>query len=130
MDSLVYYLKPEVAISLGVSSTVIGGYSISFVRNPYINKSDQKTSLAIGLSSTIAGAAFMGPSIEYTKNLQDVEAYIQSLSKEELQDLSKELTLINDNEKEEVIIDNLKSKTIGDFNETYHKIKKHSIWDK
>lgn len=130
MDSLVYYLKPEVAISLGVSSTVIGGYSINFARNPYVNKSDHKTSLAIGLSSTIAGAMFMGPSIEYTKNLQDVEAYIQSLSKEELQDLSKELTLINDNEKEEVIIDNLKSKTIGDFNETYHKIKKHSIWDK
>lgn len=88
MDSLVYYLKPEVAISLGVSSTVIGGDSINFARNPYVNKSDHKTSLAIGLSSTIAGAMFMGPSIEYTKNLQDVEAYIQSLSKEELQDLS------------------------------------------
>ena len=85
------------------------------------------SSLATGLSSTITGATFLGPSMEYAKNLNDVETYIQSLSKEELQELSNKLTLISDNKEE--IINDLKTQTIGEFNQTYNKVKKHSIWD-
>jgi len=127
MDSLIYSLRPDVAISLGVSSTVLGGYGVSSIKNPHLTKNDHMSSLATGLSSTITGATFLGPSMEYTKNLNDVETYIQSLSKEELQELSNKLTLISDNKEE--IINDLKTQTIGEFNQTYNKVKKHSIWD-
>lgn len=127
MDSLIYSLRPDVAISLGVSSTVLGGYGVNSIKNPHLTKNDHMTSLATGLSSTITGAMFLGPSMEYAKNLNDVETYIQSLSKEELQELSNKLTLISDNKEE--IIDDLKTQTIGEFNQTYNKVKKHSIWD-
>ncbi len=130
MESLIYSLKPEVAISLGVSSTVLGGSSVNFITNPYINKADRTTSLALGLSSTMIGATFTGPSMEYINNLNEVKLYIQSLSREELEELSQELNLIN--EKIEMMED-IKTQTIGQFDETYNEIeqiKKHSIWDR
>ena len=130
MDSLVYSFKPEVAISLGVGSTILGGYSVNSSRNYHIHREEFKTSLATGLSSTMTGALFMGPSMEYLQNISEVETYIQSLSKEELEELSNKLDLMNEANSKKEIIDDLKTETIGEFQKKYYKIKTDSIWDR
>lgn len=130
MDSLIYSLRPDVAISLGVSSTVLGGYGVSSIKNPHLTKNDHMSSLATGLSSTMTGALFMGPSMEYLQNISEVETYIQSLSKEELEELSNKLDLMNEANSKKEIIDDLKAETIGEFQKKYYKIKTDSIWDR
>jgi len=131
MGSLVYSVKPEVAISLGVSSTVLGSFFAREVNNCYSDLDIRTSSLTTGLSSATVGTSFMGTSMESIENLHEVESYIQSLSKAELETLAQELTLINEIESSEELIAEIRLQTIGELNETYNeieKIKKHSIW--
>lgn len=126
MESLLYSLRPEVIISLGVSSIVLGTSTNSSAFNPYSTNGDIKSSFVTGLSSTIVGAVVTAPGISYVQELNQAEAYIQSLSKEELEELSEKLSLINDSdievENDEELLDYLKKLTLGEFKDSYEEI--------
>lgn len=127
-------IMPDTALGIGVSSSALGGASISTA----VFNSDEnvkKDATALGIISMLPASMFLGAIAVYSIDLADTEAYIQSLSKEELQELSNRLSLINDNEEE--IMEELQEQTILDFGKTYNemedeivKTKKHSVWDK
>lgn len=126
MESLLYSLRPEVIISLGVSSIVLGTSTNSSAFNPYSTNGDIKSSLVTGLSSTIVGTMVTAPGISYVEDFHQAEVYIQSLSKEELEELSEKLSLINEEdvlvENNEELMDYLKTLTLGEFKDSYAEI--------
>ncbi|MCI9585359.1 MAG: hypothetical protein HFH45_01835 [Bacilli bacterium] len=135
MESLLYSLRPEVIISLGVSSISLGSTTNSSTLNPYASRDDINSTLVTGLSSTIVGTMVTAPGISYIQELNQAEAYIQSLSKEELEELSEKLSLINDEEVEvennEEFLDYLRTLTLGEFKDSYEEIEekvKCRIW--
>lgn len=126
MESLLYSLRPEVIVSLGVSSLSLGSITNSSTLNPYASRDDIKSTLVTGLSSTIAGTMVATPGISYVHDLNQTEVYIQSLSKEELEELSEKLSLINAEEVEvendEELMEYLRTLTLGEFKESYTEI--------
>lgn len=126
MESLLYSLRPEAIISLGVSSISLGSITNSSTLNPYAAREDINSTLVTGLSSTIAGTMALTPGISYVQDLNQTEVYIQSLSKEELEELSERLSLINDEEVEiendEALMEYLRTLTLGEFKDSYAEI--------
>lgn len=126
METLLYSLRPEVIISLGISSLLSGTMTGSTTLNPYATKEDAKSTTLSSLSSTITGSMVLAPGISYVQDLKQTEVYIQSLSKEELQDLSDMLSLINDEdvqvEENEELMDYLRTLSLGEFKESYEEI--------
>ena len=130
MDSLFYSLMPEIAMSLGVSSLVSGFCATYSATNLYITDNESDLLTTLGLSTSMVGALFTNPGLEYARDLNQTEAYIQSLSKEELQELSETLTLMNIEDQDDMI-EYLQDLNLGEFDETYtqiEKTKKKSIW--
>lgn len=128
-------IMPETALGVGISSSVLGCTSISTaIFNS--DKNVKKDATALGIISMLPASMFLGATAIYSLDLADTEAYIQSLSKEQLQELSNNLSLMSENE--EGIIEEFQNKTISDFGKTYNemedeiiqKTKKHSIWDR
>lgn len=131
MDTLFNSMMPEVAISVGVSSLVFGTVASCSAINPYVTEKQGNSSTALGLSCSIVGAACVNPGTTYVRDLNKTEAYIQSLSKDELKELSDQLNLINEYQNKEEFIEELRDLTLGDFDETYNQIektKKKTIW--
>ncbi|MCI9084469.1 MAG: hypothetical protein HFH46_02480 [Bacilli bacterium] len=126
MESLLYSLRPEVIISLGVSSISLGSTTNSSTLNPYASRDDINSTLVTGLSSAAMGTIFTSPGISYVQDFHQAEVYIQSLSKEELEELSEKLSLINDEEVEvennEELMEYVRTLTLGEFKDSYVEI--------
>jgi len=127
-------IMPETALGIGISSSALGATATSTT----IFNSDEnirRDATALGIISMLPASMLLGATTTYSLDLAETEAYIQSLSLEQLQELSNNLSLMSDNE--EGIIEELQNKNIKDFSKTYNtleneivKSKKHSIWDK
>jgi len=130
MNSVFYSLMPDVVMSLGVSSLISGFGATYSATNPYITDKESNLLTTLGLSSSMVGALVTNPGIEYVRDLNQTKAYIQSLSKEELQNLSETLTLMNIEDQDDMI-EYLQDLNLGEFDDTYTQIertKKKSIW--
>lgn len=141
MDSLLYTLTRECLMTIGGGS---GSTSTSLMLYALENSEEKALVASTALSISCAGA--FGGVIDTDYKLHDVESYVQSLSQEELKQLSIELTAINDDAKldyemdiiagyeedltaemlddyrKEAIIEHVNSLTIGELNDVYAEI--------
>lgn len=106
MDSIFYSLTPASLSSLGACSSFIGGGLVPLLALETDVANEKELFLTLFVSYTTAGLGGCEMLIahSYEEDMQVAEQYVYSLSKEELEQLADELTLISANQETNVLV--------------------------